>query len=348
MNESSIPKNMLVLQILEILKKYTSENHRLTVMEIKGLLEKNYNVTIDRKAIRRNLDNLIMMGYNVEYSEKTRIGKFGEEEIIQTDWYLEHEFDDSELRLLIDSLLFSDLLSSELTKDIIDKLKNQSNIYFREKVKHVIYLPNNSHKSKDVLLNVEILEEAIKHNQKVSFSVCSYQKDKKLHERIWDNGELKKYVVNPYQLVVANGKYYLIGNIDKYNNIAHFRIDRLKNITPIDGSIRKAQSEIPETKYGLTLGKHMAEHIYMFSGESSKVTFKAKAYLYNDLMDWFGNDIRFIKEENDEVLCETNVNLKSMKFWALQYATHVKVISPQSLVEDIKTDLLKAIENYND
>ncbi|MBR2921694.1 MAG: WYL domain-containing protein, partial [Alphaproteobacteria bacterium] len=93
--------------------------------------------------------------------------------------------------------------------------------------------------------------------------------------------------------------------------------------------------------------KHMAEHIYMFSGKSEKVTFKAKTYLYNDLMDWFGSDIRFIKEENDEVLCETKVNLKAMKFWALQYATHVKILSPENLVNDIKTDLQKAIENYN-
>ena len=71
---------------------------------------------------------------------------------------------------------------------------------------------------------------------------------------------MKEYVVNPYQLVVANGKYYLIGNIDKFNNVAHFRNDRLKNIETIENSARKQQSEIPEIKYGLPLGKHMAEN----------------------------------------------------------------------------------------
>ena len=344
---SDTPKNLLPLQILEILRTYSDVSHTLKVVDIKHLLESKYDVVVDRKAIRRNLDNLLNMGYNLEYKKVTRVNKTGEEEIL-TDWYLEHEFDDTELRLLIDSLLFSDLLSNDLAKDIIEKLKNQSNIYFREKVKHAIYLPNNQYKNKDVLLNVEILEEAISKNQKVKFNVCSFEKDKKLHERKWDNGTLKEYVVNPYQLVVANGKYYLIGNIDKFNNVAHFRIDRLKNIETIENSVRKQQREIPEIKYGLPLGKHMAEHIYMFSGKSEKVTFKAKTYLYNDLMDWFGSDIRFIKEENDEVLCETKVNLKAMKFWALQYATHVKVISPESLVNDIKADLLKAIENYND
>ena len=153
-------------------------------MTIKHLLESKYDVVVDRKAIRRNLDNLLGMGYNLEYKKVTRVSKTGEEEIL-TDWYLEHEFDDTELRLLIDSLLFSNLLSNELAKDIIDKLKKQSNIYFKDKVKHVVYLPNNQYKNKDVLLNVEILEEAISKNQKVKFNLCSFEKDKKLHERKW-------------------------------------------------------------------------------------------------------------------------------------------------------------------
>ena len=122
---SDTPKNLLPLQILEILKTYSDASHSLKVVDIKHLLESKYDVVVDRKAIRRNLDNLLNMGYNLEYKKVTRVNKTGEEEIL-TDWYLEHEFDDTELRLLIDSLLFSNLLSNEFAKDIIEKLKNQS------------------------------------------------------------------------------------------------------------------------------------------------------------------------------------------------------------------------------
>ena len=31
----------------------------------------------------------------------------------------------------------------------------------------------------------------------------------------------------------------------------------------------------------------MAEHVYLFAGESGLVTFRAKKYLLNDIIDWF-------------------------------------------------------------
>ena len=96
---------MLIINILNILKKYTNENHRLSQKEIVELLQKEYSMKADRKAVKRNLMNLIDFGYPISYSESTRMGKNGEEEIIYTDWYMEHEFNDGELRLLIDSLL---------------------------------------------------------------------------------------------------------------------------------------------------------------------------------------------------------------------------------------------------
>ena len=66
------PKKFLIIYILEILKKYTDENHRLSQKEIIDILKKDYDMTVERKAIRRNIINLIELGYNIEYSEKVR------------------------------------------------------------------------------------------------------------------------------------------------------------------------------------------------------------------------------------------------------------------------------------
>ena len=97
----------LILNILDILKKYTDEVHRLSQKDIIIILENEYQMKADRKSIKRNLENLKEYGYNIECSEKTRINNRGEEEIITTDYYLDRDFTDSELRLLIDSVLFS-------------------------------------------------------------------------------------------------------------------------------------------------------------------------------------------------------------------------------------------------
>ena len=101
------PKKMLILNILEILKKHSDENHRLSQKEIGEILKRDYFTEVDRKAIKRNLMNLIDFGYDIEFTETKRINKNGEEEVIYSDWYLNRDFTDAELRLLIDSLLFS-------------------------------------------------------------------------------------------------------------------------------------------------------------------------------------------------------------------------------------------------
>ena len=74
------------MNILDILKRYTDENHRLSQKEIMDILEREYEMKVERKAIKRNLLNLIEYGYQIEYSESIRINKRGEEESVYTDW----------------------------------------------------------------------------------------------------------------------------------------------------------------------------------------------------------------------------------------------------------------------
>ena len=67
------PKKLLIMNILDILKKNTDENHRLSQREIVDLLAREYEMSVDRKAVRRNLMDLIDCGYYIKYSETTRV-----------------------------------------------------------------------------------------------------------------------------------------------------------------------------------------------------------------------------------------------------------------------------------
>lgn len=84
----------------------------------------------------------------------------------------------------------------------------------------------------------------------------------------------------------------------------------------------------------------------MFAGESGIVEFRVKKYLLNDVIDWFGGEITFFDETDDEVSVRTRVNLAAMRRWALQYALHARVLSPESLVEQVKNDIKGAMEIY--
>ena len=182
------PKKMLIMHILEILKKYTDEDHRLSQKEIGEILKNEYDMVVDRKSIKRNLMDLIDLGFEIEYSESVRMvrdkatGKL-EESCFLSDFYLVRDFTDSELRLLIDSLLFSKHIPYSQCKELIGKLEGLSNRYFRARVGHIRTMPDLSLHSQQLFYTIEVLDEAIGKGRQVSFTYNSYGTDKKLHPR---------------------------------------------------------------------------------------------------------------------------------------------------------------------
>ena len=341
------PKKMLIMNILDILKKYTDENHRLSQKEIMDILEQEYDMKAERKAIKRNLMNLIDSGYDIEYSESIRMNKNGEEETFYTDWYLERNFSDAELRLLIDGLLFSKHIPYSQCKELIGKLEGLSNRYFKSRVEHILTLPDNVPENTQLFYTIEVLDKAITKGQQVLLHYNEYGTDKQMHPRRRSDGAVREYVINPYQMVAVNGKYYLICNYDKYDDVSNYRLDRITDIKMLDTPV-KPMKLVKGLENGLNLPKHMAEHIYMFTGESVPVVFKAKRYLLTELFDWFGKDMQFLEETENEVTVRVNVNLEAMRKWAFQYAVHVKVVSPKKLVDMVKEDIKNAMEQYEE
>jgi len=261
-----------------------------------------------------------------------------EETSFCTDWYMTREFSDSELRLLIDSLLFSKNVPYNQCKELIEKLKGLSNIYFDKKVKHICNLPDNQPRNKEVFYTIDILDEAISQNKKVSFTYNSYGADKKLHPR-----REEPYIINPYQMVATNGKYYLICNYDKYDNVVNYRVDKITNIKILDEP-RKNVKELLDGE--INLPKHMAEHIYMFAGESIRAKFKAKNYIIDQLIDWYGKDVDIKSENDEECIVTVNVNKNAFFCWAMQYGMHIEVLEPLDMREQVINSVKEIINKY--
>ena len=68
---------------------------------------------------------------------------------------------------------------------------------------------------------------------------------------------------------------------------------------------------------------------------------RGNEYLINDVMDWFGSDVKITDAPGEEATARVTVNLEAMRHWAMQYARHATVLSPQSLA-----DLKEAAEKY--
>ena len=82
--------------------------------------------------------------------------------------------------------------------------------------------------------------------------------------------------------------------------------------------------------------------------KSVVVKFIVKRYIVTDVIDWFGKDIKFSDATDDEATVTVKVNPIAMKMWALKYSKHIRVIFPQSLVDEIKADIDFAKKNYEE
>ena len=167
-----------------------------------------------------------------------------------------------------------------------------------------------------------------------------------MHPRLNAQGDVRKYVINPYYIAASNGKYYLICNYDKYDGISNYRIDRITDIKLLETPIKPAE-KADEFKHTLNLARHMSEHIYMYTGSSATVCFRMKKKLLNEIMDWFGSDIEFFDETAEHVSARVFVNLQAMRKWAMQYAVDVEILSPESLRKEIEQDVCAAVQNYS-
>ena len=322
-------KKMLNMLILEILQRYSDENHALTQQEIIRLLKQNYDMECDRRSVKNNILSLQEMGYDISMEKGYRL--------------MSRDFDDSELRILIDSVLFSKSISTRQAKGLIDKLRAHSSYYFNAKVSHVCNLPD-LHRTinKQAMYALDAINDAISEKRKISFIYNEMGTDFKLHPT-----SEKPYIFNPYQIVANNGRFYIIGNYDKYNNVAHIRVDKMTDVKILDEKA-KPMKDIPELKDGLNLPKHMAEHMYMFSGESIPVKLETTEDMMQQLVDWFGNDFRVEKVGDGKIRARVTCNAKAMRFWALQYGPYVEVLEPESIRRRVKKDLAAMTEKYKD
>lgn len=322
-------KKMLNMLILEILKEYSDQEHRLTQQEIIRLLKSNYDMVCDRRSVKNNVVCLRELGY----------------EISMEDGYylLEREFDDVELLMLIDSVLFAKFLTQKQAKTLIEKLKSIGNKYFSAKVNHIINLPELRHGyNKQLMYVLDTINEAISQHKKISFVYNQYGSDFKLHPK-----REEKYIVNPYQMVANNGFYYLIGNYDKYDDISHYRLDKMTCVEMLTEKV-KQQNQVMGMEQGLNLPKHMAEHIYMFSGGSVTINMLVDETIIGELVDWFGNDFYVIKKrQNNQVLVRLKCNEQAFFYWTLQYGPYVEVLEPVSLRRKIAEAVSEMNEKYN-
>ena len=175
----------------------------------------------------------------------------------------------------------------------------------------------------------------------MQYDYNKYGVDAKLHKSSFQR-------VSPYQLILHNQRYYLMGYSDYWGNMAFHRIDRISNMRIYDKPLTPI-SQVKGYENGIDYKQISSTMPYMYTDKPERIEFIADECIIDQIVDWFGGDIRmtFVEASDDKVRVSLLASPNAMEHWALQYLNHVEVTKPESLRERIKAALKYGIDKYN-
>ena len=324
--DSLEPKKLALLRVLQILETYSDCEHPLKQEDILDLLSKDYSIELERKTIGRNIALLKEAGFEIESTK-------------QGCYLVERRFEDSELRLLIDGVLASKHITAKHSRELIDKLCGLSNKYFRRHVKNIYSVGEwGKTDNQSLFYSIEVVDDAIEQNKMVEYDYNKFGIDKSLHKSSFQR-------VSPYQLILHNQRYYLMGYSKYWGHMVYHRLDHITNIRVSTQDIVHI-NEVEGYKNGINYQNLTTAMPYMYNDKPERIALKTNEKMVDQFIDWFGKDIE-ISVDGDSVIITLNASPKAMLYWSVQYADEVEVISPVTLREEIKEFLEKAINKYN-
>lgn len=331
--------------VLWALENYSDEKHTLKQDEILEILEKNGHKT-EIKSVRRDLELLYYLGFNI-HGVGPEFDKVTGEELPKRRGkiWLEREISDEKLKLLIDSVLFSNYIGNAEAKELIDGLISLGSGDIKKKSASSridggkIYHQDNVGFFKELgtINQAMLINNGV--SKQISFKYAQYKykgKDMVLEKA-------REHVVSPYFFVSQKGNYYLVGYNHKADCLWHYRMDYVKDVQILKANaLPKDQTELK----GKDIGKYVAEHPYMFSGVPEGIEVRVSADRFGILHDTFGTAFTKIKDNGDTIDFRVYCTEEDAFHWAMQYGSHIEVLKPQSLRDRIRDHVECMMFNY--
>lgn len=325
-------QKLKLLYIVKILEQYSDEEHPISAAFIISKLV-GYGISAERKAIYDDIACLTEFGFDII---KTRVPKAG--------YFLaSRSFELPEVYLLEDAVRTAHFITEKKTRDLCRKLDGTLSDYQLKRNTNGIYINTDGKtKNESIFYNIDTITHAIENKHKITFKYGVRQ----LNSNREIETVFKERNASPYAMTWQDDHYYLIGNYDKYDNLVHLRIDRMKSVVETDERVRKF-SEVSKYTYSFNVADYTKSLFDMFVGERQDVHLKCTKRLLEQIVDRFGENI-FVTNVTDthfeiSVQCAVSHGLCS---WLMGFADDVKVISPQSLCDMMRERANKIYNLY--
>ena len=309
-----------LLALLRIFEQQTDENHLLNVPQLVEMLARQ-GILCERKSVYSDIEALNALGYDIQL-KRGRHGGY---------WMASRAFELSELKLLVDAVQASKVISARTSKKLIRKLEALCSEYEGTQLQRQVYVDGRPKAdSRTLLYSIDALHTAISAGRLVQF-------------RYKNNST---WTVSPWQLAWEGGCYYLIAYQDEKDpaNIRNYRVDRMSYVKVLDRPRRGK-----EAFAAFDLPSYLRKHFNMFGGPEYRVTLRCTADLESAMRDRFGKTPLFVPEEDGAYFHFDVPVCVSPQFygWVCGFGGKVEVMAPAEVRKGIH-DMVQALAKQHD
>ncbi|MDE7336564.1 MAG: WYL domain-containing protein, partial [Clostridia bacterium] len=135
----------------------------------------------------------------------------------------------------------------------------------------------------------------------------------------------------------------LVCSNEKYENVAHFRIDRMEQVTILD-----EEAVLSDNLKNLDFRKRKKELFSMFMGEEKSVTFEINKEIVEVVFDKFGKSVN-LSPYGDNFRFTADIQISDMFYgWCCALGDKIKIIAPKEVREEYVRKLRDVADSYSE
>lgn len=324
-------QKLKLLYLIKLFMEKTDESHYVTMPEIISYLEEQ-DIKAERKSIYDDVELLQQYGLDIVTLKE---GKY-------FYYYLaSRQFELAELKLLVDVVQSSKFITEKKSNELIRKLESLASRYEAGELQRNVYVKSRvKTMNENIYYNVDAISDAISKNVQIDFEYYEWTLKKTLRKKL--NGD--KTGISPWALVWDDENYYMVAFDQKDGVIKHYRVDKIRKIRLTD------VPRLGRTEFGDANPALISKKVFnMFGGKEESVTIEFANNMIGVVMDRFGMDVMVVPKPNDTFTIHVDVEVSNMFIgWIIGLGAGAKVLSPESVVEQIKAAGERILKQYNE
>lgn len=315
-----------LLKLLELLKQESDELHPMTTSQICKRMEE-MDIPCDRRTL--SVDAQILNDWGFEVMTKS-VGR-------ERGYYVEERsFSVPEIKIMIDAAHAATFITEKKTEELTSKLAELAGSHVADVLEsNMVFFNTKKHTNESIYYNVDSIERAIQDKKKVIFRY--FDIDGSSQRAYRRDGH--HYVVEPVALVFNEDNYYLVSYSSRHDNTANYRIDRMDSVEVIEEDMCERALELRAE-----VAEYMDSAFKMYGGAVTSVVLEFDASLIGVVYDKFGETTPMMPAGDERYVATVKVQLSPTFWgWLFQFGNKMKVISPNTVIEEYKKKINEII-----